>query len=227
MARTLVDGKLRNTARVARRRCGAHASVTRSLDRAVSAAARCDNIASLRGIEGAAAAAWYAAWPGFFVSCDAQFKFRGRSRRPPEDAVNALLSYLYAVVTGAAAAAASTAGLDQNVGFYHTERPGRPALALDLVEPLRPAIVDTAVIAAVRNGEFSAACFEPPQPDGGVMLSADGRRRAIGILERRLSTSLIYDGTELTWRAAISRHSQLLARGLCNGRLDIPAPIPK
>lgn len=226
VARTLVEAKLRSTARAAHRRFGAGAPVTRTLDRAVKSAARCDNAASLRGIEGAAAAAWYAAWPDIFKDCDPLFRFDGRTRRPPRDAVNALLSYLYAVTTGTAAAAANTAGLDQNVGFYHVERAGRPALALDLVEPLRPGLVDTAVIAAVRNHEFSLACFESPL-DGGVRLTADGRRRALGVLERRLSTCLTYDGTEMTWRAAICRHAQLLARGLRDGRLDVLVPMAK
>lgn len=226
IARTLVVGKLRNTARIARRRCGAHAAVTKTLDRAVTAAERSSDASGLRGIEGAAAAAWYAAWPGFLENAADLFAFEGRSRRPPRDAVNALLSYLYAVTTGTAAAAACSAGLDQNVGFFHAERPGRPALALDLVEPLRPTIVDTAVIAAIRNGEFSGASFET-RPDGGVLLSSDGRRRALGVVERRLSTSLVYDGSEMTWRAAISHHALLLARGLRAGRFAVPVPIPK
>ncbi|MCB1329098.1 MAG: CRISPR-associated endonuclease Cas1 [Maritimibacter sp.] len=226
LAKILVEGKLRGTARLARRRCGANAAVTNTLLRSLTSVARCDSAASLRGIEGAAAAAWYAAWPAFFDECGPLFRFDGRSRRPPRDAVNALLSYLYAVTAGTAAAAANLAGLDQNVGFYHAERPGRPALALDLVEPLRPVLVDTAVIAAIRNREFSHACFET-QPEGGVSLSLDGRRRALGLIERRLSTVLSYDGADMTWRAAISRHAQLLARGLRDGRLDVSVPAPK
>lgn len=137
LARDLICAKLTAAARLARRRAGAKAEVTAALDRAARAAGRARGEATLRGIEGAAAAAWYGAWPGFLKRDDPLCAFDGRSRRPPRDAVNALLSYLYAVTTGMAASAVSAAGLDPAVGLYHAERPGRPALALDLVEPFR------------------------------------------------------------------------------------------
>ena len=225
-ARDLIEGKLQNTARIARRRLGARSKTVRSLVKASLSSQKCQSLSSLRGIEGAAAAAWFGTWSEFLADSDEMFAFDGRSRRPARDATNALLSYLYAITTGTAAAAAAAAGLDPNVGFYHSERPGRPALALDLVEPLRPAVVDTAVIAAIRNGEFSEASFET-QPDGAVRLTAEGRRQALNILERRLSTSFCYAGKEMTWRTAICHHAVLLAKALRSGSISAPIPLPR
>lgn len=222
-ARASVRAKLEATTRLARRRLGARDQITRRLRRATKTAARARSASALRGIEGAAAAAWYSAWPRMLGKDDPLFTFDGRTRRPPQDATNALLSYLYAVLTGTVSAAALGCGLDINVGFYHVERPGRPALALDLVEPFRPALVDTAIIAAIRHGEFDAQAFEHHE-GGAVRLSDAGRRQALELLERRLSTRLVYAGTEMSWRTAISRYCELFARSL--RQPDQPAPIP-
>lgn len=226
IARPLVAGKIRAASRIARRRGSAKAPLVRQLDKAARAALRARKPDELRGIEGAATAAWYAAWPDYLSRDDSLFLFDGRSRRPPRDAVNALLSYLYAVAAGTVAAGAAAAGLDPNVGFLHVERPGRPALALDLVEPVRIAVVDAAVIAAINNGEFASEDFER-HDDGGTRLTQAGRRQALAIFERRLSTVFRYDGVEMTWRAAIARHSLRLAQGLRRDTVDITPPLPK
>jgi len=225
IARDLVAAKLQATARLARRRGGARTPLVRQIDKAAAASARARTLDSLRGIEGAAAAAWYGAFPEFLDRDDPLFVFDGRTRRPPRDAVNALLSYLYAVASGIAASAAAAHGLDPTVGFYHVERPGRPALALDLVEPLRVAVVDAAVLAAINNGEFGDEDFRSGD-DGGVSLTETGRRHALGVIERRLSTAFHDAGRELTWRAAIGVHVQRLARGLRTGNLRAPLPQP-
>jgi len=226
LARPLVAGKISGAARLARRRGSAKAPLVRQLDKAARAALRARKPDELRGIEGAATAAWYAAWPDYLARDDSLFLFDGRTRRPPRDAVNALLSYLYAVAAGTTAAAAAAVGLDPNVGFLHGERAGRPALALDLVEPLRTAVVDAAVIAAINNGEFAGEDFERHE-DGGMRLTRAGRRQALAIFERRLSTVFRHDGVEMTWRAAIARHSARLAHGLRRGEVAFAPPLPQ
>jgi CRISPR-associated endonuclease Cas1 len=130
------------------------------------------------------------------------------------------------VAAGTTAAAAASVGLDPNVGFLHGERPGRPALALDLVEPMRTAVVDAAVIAAINNGEFAGEDFERRE-DGSMRLSKAGRRHALAVFERRLSTVFRYDGVEMTWRAAIARHAAQLAHGLRKGTLELAPPLPR
>lgn len=99
----------------------------------------------LRGHEGEAAAAYFAALPAI-LPAPWQSDFCGRSRRPPRDRVNALLSFGYALLTRDATAAAARVGLEPMLGFLHVVHPGRPALALDLIEPFRAAWVDTAVL---------------------------------------------------------------------------------
>jgi len=226
LARQTVSAKLATTARLARRRLGARDQVTRALRRGALQAGRARSAERLRGLEGAAAAAWFGAWGRMLGETDSLFTFDGRSRRPPRDATNALLSYLYAVLTGTITATSTACGLDPHVGYFHAQRPGRPALALDLVDPLRPAMVDTAVIAAIRHREFTTESFET-QPDGSFRLSRDGRRRALDILERRLSTHLVHNGTEMSWRQAITRYCQDFAAALRQGTMPPDPPMAR
>lgn len=171
IARGLVRGKISSAARLVARREGRRSAAARRLAKAAEAANAAHDLAELRGIEGAAARDWWAVFPTYLQARGALFEMRGRTRRPPQDAANALLSYLYAVVAGHTAVAALAAGLDPQVGFLHAERPGRPALALDLLEPLRHAVVDAAVLSAINNGEFKEAEFETPDGSGAVRLS--------------------------------------------------------
>ncbi|MBI1784182.1 CRISPR-associated endonuclease Cas1, partial [Candidatus Sumerlaeota bacterium] len=100
----------------------------------------------IRGIEGDAARAYFEIFDHLIVAQKEDFPFRGRSRRPPMDNVNALLSFLYALLAHDARSACESAGLDPAVGFLHRDRPGRPGLALDLMEELRPFLADRLVL---------------------------------------------------------------------------------
>lgn len=226
LARDLIEAKLNNTARLLKRRKGARCAETRRMGKLAHKVARARNLESLRGYEGAAASLWFGCLAEFITREDDLFIFNGRSRRPPADAVNALLSYLYAVLAGTVATAVLAAGMDPFVGFLHVTRPGRPALALDLMEPLRAAIVDSAIIAAVNNGEFAPGDFSSSS-EGAVLLSESGRRKALAVLERRLSVNLSYGGANMPWRAAIHQYASLFASGLRSGNLRITAPVPQ
>lgn len=224
-ARDLVGAKLRAASRLARRRSDARDPLVRMLHQTARKVARSRSEAALRGLEGAGAAAWYAAWPEFLRRDEPLFAFDGRNRRPPRDAVNSLLSYLYAVTTGLAANAALGAGLDPAVGLFHAERPGRPALALDLVEPFRVGVVDTAVLAAINGGRFDAADFETVE-NGGVLLSQAGKKKALMVLEDRLSTRFLADGARISWRDAMTRTAVRLAASLRSGTAQVRPPLP-
>ena len=216
IARSLIEAKIRGARYLLRRRLGARDESVRILLRQQRRAARASSRASLFGIEGAAAAAYWKAWPKLLRDDSDVFVFDGRSRRPPRDAVNALLSYLYAVVTGTCAAVALGVGLDPRIGFLHAERAGRPALALDLVEPLRAAVVDSTVIAAVNRRQFDADGFVF-DADRGVRLGDDGRRAALELIERRLSSETSWGGAAMTWRDAIGRYAAALAAHVRDG----------
>lgn len=207
LARRLVGGKVANMHAVLRRRAVLGPSVqsaAAALPGLAARAAVATDLDTLRGFEGAAAATYFGCWPTLLKGRATAVGFPGRTRRPPRDPINAALSYCYAVLTGECAAAALAAGLDPAAGFLHAARAGRPALALDLVEPFRPLVADAAVLFAMNSGELDSADFADG-PDG-IRLSDSGRRTALGALERRLESHCSGTGSaSLTYRTAIGR----------------------
>ncbi len=128
----------------------------------------------LRGIEGNAAKAYFCVFDTLLLTGDDSLRFHGRSRRPPKDPCNALLSFAYAVLTTDCIQALTCAGLDPYVGFLHGDRPGKPSLALDLMEELRPLLADRLVLRLINLHMVSAAMFEPSENDG-IYLNKEGR----------------------------------------------------
>lgn len=110
-----------------------------------------ETVDALRGLEGEAAAVYFAAFPPLVRVDDAAFAFGGRSRRPPLDRINALLSFLYAMLGHDCRSALEAHGLDPQVGFLHADRPGRASLALDLMEELRPVVADRLALSLVNR----------------------------------------------------------------------------
>ena len=193
IARQIVAGKIQNSRQILLR---AARDATGDLDRApLSGAAErlgsvlgrlhdIDDLDVIRGIEGEAARAYFNVF-GFMVRGDrAAFLFDGRSRRPPRDRVNAVLSFLYALVRGECASALEGVGLDPQVGYLHTLRPGRPALALDLMEELRPVLADRLALTLINRKQLSAADFETT-PGRAIHLTDDGRRAVISAFQKR------------------------------------------
>ncbi len=128
----------------------------------VKQAFKTTTIASLLGVEGSAANRYFHTFPRMLKTVDNQdvsFDFNGRNRRPPRDPVNALLSFAYAMLAREWTVCLSAVGLDPFRGFYHQPRFGRPSLALDMMEPFRPLVADSAVIMAINNGEVQPRDF--------------------------------------------------------------------
>jgi CRISPR-associated endonuclease Cas1 len=220
LARAFVDAKLIAGRRLLRRRLGADDRGCRRMEAARTALGRSRNADALRGHEGAAADAYFAAWPTLLAKAPAHLAFAGRSRRPPADPLNALLSYLYAVLHGRCVAAALAAGLEPGVGFLHSLRAGRHALALDLMEPFRPMVVDAAVLGGANNGEFPPVCFarDPSAAGQRWRLTAPGKRAALKAFERRLAQETRdRDGRQISLRQALTRQARELARALRAG----------
>ncbi len=130
----------------------------------------------LRGMEGAGSAAYFGVLDGMILQGKDTFYFHGRSRRPPLDPFNALLSFAYSLLANDCAAALESVGLDSYVGFLHRDRPGRASLALDLMEELRPCMADRFVLTLVNNRIIKADDFQ--QQEGGAVLLADEARRS-------------------------------------------------
>ena len=130
---------------------------------------------ALRGIEGRAAKIYFESWKHLVLSDDPAFQFSGRTRRPPLDCCNALMSYGYTILTGDFVQALEATGLDPQAGILHGDRPGKPALALDLMEPFRASITDQLVLRLINLKMLRENMFER-RADGGVYLTSDGRR---------------------------------------------------
>ena len=175
------------------------------------------DIESLLGVEGAAAAHYFQAFPSMLkMSGDSElgFSMEGRNRRPPTDPVNAMLSFGYSMLTRSFVVALSAVGFDPFRGFFHQPRYGRPALALDMMEPFRSLIVDSCVITAINNGQIDRSDFiETPV---GVNLTDKGRKRFIAIFERRLDREVTHPhfGYAVEYRRLFEMQARLLARFL-------------
>ena len=173
-------------------------------------------VEQLLGLEGNLAARYFANFARLLSprDFDSAWDFNNRNRRPPLDPVNAMLSFGYAMLAKECTVALLAEGLDPWWGLYHQPRHGRPALALDLMEELRPLVVDSAVITAVNTGMVAARDFT--RSKAGCILTATGRKAFIRAYEARLDqlvTHPLFD-YRCSWRSIIRLQARLLARWL-------------
>lgn len=136
-----------------------------------------DTVDLMRGSEGEAANLYFSVFDHLIRSPDGEMRWRSRSRRPPLDPVNALLSFLYTLLTHDCRSACESVGLDPAVGFLHRDRPGRPSLALDLMEELRPVLVDRLALSLINRRQLRARDFETR--DGGAVIMSDEARKTV------------------------------------------------
>lgn len=205
MARAIVAGKLKNSRtnlqRGARESADADeaATLTRtsdSLAASIRAAATANNMDALRGVEGEAARGYFAAL-NLVVKPQARaaFALNGRTRRPPLDRFNALISFLYAMLMNDCRAACEAAGLDAQLGFLHAVRPGRAALALDLQEEFRSILCDRLALTLINRAQIGAADFDERE-GGAVMLGEKGRRTVVTAWQERKQEEITHPLTE-------------------------------
>jgi CRISPR-associated protein Cas1 len=183
-----------------------------------------EGIDALRGAEGEAAQNYFAVFNHLVRSTEPEIQFRGRSRRPPLDSVNALLSFLYTLLTHDCRSAAEGVGLDPAVGFLHRDRPGRPSLALDLMEELRPVLADRLALSLLNRRQLRARDFET-RDGGAVTLTDDGRKTVLTAWAERKKEERRHPFLEETAPLGLVPHlqAQLLARHL-RGDLDAYPP---
>ncbi len=212
IARAIVAGKIKNQRTMIRRSLGSEAKGhLQALSLLIHRAERSADADELLGFEGAAALRYFEAFAEM-LKIGTGFEITGRNRRPPTDPINALLSFGYAMLVKEALAAVIAVGFEPGLGFYHRPRPGRPSLALDLMEEFRPLIVDSTVLSAINGQELRASHFD--RRGKAVVLTHDGRRTFIGAIERRLRSTIAHPvfGYEVTYRRAIYVQARLLAR---------------
>ena len=226
LARQVVGGKVRNARTVLRRNHPTLPETAKDeLLRLAEAAERAATMETLLGLEGAAGKLYFRHFGGMLKAerLPRAFSFEGRNRRPPADPVNALLSFVYALLVKDLTVAALAAGFDPYMGFYHQPHFGRPALALDLAEEFRPLVGDSVVLGLVNTGEVGPDDFVVR--GGACALTAGGRRAVIGAYERRLGTPVTHPtfGYAVSYRRTLEIQSRLLARAMTN---EIPAYVP-
>ncbi len=214
LARWIVAVKIENQ-RVLLRRNAKHSPVEgslKSLRECRSKAAKAESMETLRGIEGYAAKVYWGIFPSLLHHKDGVQPMKGRNRRPPKDPTNALLSFGYTMLLRDFMTALHGAGMDPLYGFYHAIVPGRPALALDLMEAFRPLVVDSTVLRAVNEGSFAAGDFV--QGDGFCVLKPNPKKRWIRAYERRVDEMVTHPvfGYRLSYRRIFTLEARLLGR---------------
>ncbi|MCY4589124.1 MAG: CRISPR-associated endonuclease Cas1 [Alphaproteobacteria bacterium] len=241
-ARDLVAAKIVNQRTILRRNWRgdpAHRkTVLTRLERIRRSVTGAPSITVLLGLEGDAAATYFRALSGLLAPPEtrkspgadtelALFRFEARNRRPPCDPVNAMLSLAYAMLTRNLSVTLATVGLDPYRGFYHAPRYGKPALALDVMEPFRPLIADSVVLSVVNTGEVSATDFVTATT--GTALTSTGRRRFVAAFERRLSQETTHPlfGYRLSMRRLLFLQSRLLCRYLQGELAKYPHYLPR
>lgn len=184
-----------------------------------------EDLDSLRGLEGAAATAYFGVFDQLILGNKAVFHFTTRSRRPPMDPVNALLSFAYSLLSHDCASALESVGLDSYVGFLHRDRPGRSSLALDLMEELRPCIADRFVLSCINNRIFQKSDFDYRE-NGAVFLNEKGRRTFLQRWQERKKDTLTHPflGEKIPWGLVPYLQAMLLARHL-RGDLEAYPPF--
>jgi CRISP-associated protein Cas1 len=231
LARAFVAAKIANQRTLLRRNWKPEEKPDRALaelKRMQRQAERADGLDSLLGIEGQAAAIYFGHFKGLLSAAgeDASvvqaFDFTQRNRRPPTDPVNALLSFAYTLLVRTLTVTLQAVGFDPFRGFYHQPRYGRPALALDLMEPFRPLLADSAVIQVINNGEVHPSDFVSAA--GSVNLAPDGRKRFIAAFERRMSHEVTHPlfGYRLEYRRLLELQARLLGRFLLGELAEFP-----
>ena len=190
--------------------------------------ARAETMDSVRGCEGDAARCYFEVFDQMIRQQRDSFRFTTRSRRPPLDRINALLSFVYSVLTHDMASALEAVGLDPAVGFLHTDRPGRLSLALDLLEEFRPLIADRLVLSLLNRRQVTPDGFET-QPGGAVLMDEKIRKTLLTALTQRKKETVTHPllGEQLTIGLLPHIQARLLARHLRGDIDQYPALVLK
>lgn len=193
-------------------------SAARDMQACFDRAERASDMDELRGHEGAAAAVYFREFAGMFKESAggiaARFSASGRQRRPPPDPINSVLSFGYSMLTNECVAACRLASLEPTIGALHATRPGRPALALDLMEPFRPLIADSVAVSAFNRGELVEGHFLDTA--AGCALTDSGRKGFFSAYGRRMDTEVTHPVFEyrLSYRRMLMLHARLIAAWL-------------
>lgn len=219
LARAITVAKIANQRTLLmRNHVGLPPRIASDLQECVNSAERATTMDELRGHEGNAAAIYFANFAGLFKQgvseIAASFVSNGRQRRPPPDPINGVLSFGYSMLAHECTAACRLASLEPTLGALHATRPGRPALALDLMEPFRPLIADSVAVSAFNRGELAEGHFL--NTAAGCALTDSGRKGFFSAYGRRMDTEVKHPVFEyrLSYRRMLMLHARLVAAWL-------------
>ena len=193
----MIGGKIQNYRNILKRYVrdyGENESINKTvriLEHAKHDALKSEDKTSLIGYEGIASSAYFDVLPILILNQKTDFPFNGRNRRPPKDAVNAMLSFAYTLIANDVSAALETIGLDPYVGFLHTLRPGRTSLALDMMEELRAYLGDRFVLSMINKKQITSKDFLY-QGDEGVIMTDKGKKSFITAWQNRKRDVIIH-----------------------------------
>jgi len=218
LASCIVKAKIHNQRVMLMRNGHADESVLKKMATLRDSCRSQPSLSSLRGVEGSAAALYFENFEGM-LKPDMKFDFQGRNRRPPKDPVNALLSMAYSMLAKELTGIAYTVGLDPFLGFFHSPRYGRPALALDMMEEFRPLIADSTVLTLLNRGEVTPVDFT--YSSRGVLLGDSARRQFWRAWTRRLDTEITHPvfGYKMSYRRMLMVQMRQLWR-YCRGDIN-------
>ncbi|MGI6404094.1 MAG: type I-C CRISPR-associated endonuclease Cas1c [Oscillospiraceae bacterium] len=229
IAKSMMIGKLFNTRWVIERATRDHGlrldvnklkSASRQIQQSLEQVPKCQTLEELRGVEGEGAMRYFGVFDDLILQQKEDFTFTGRNRRPPLDKVNALLSFVYMLLSNDTASALETVGLDPYVGFLHRDRPGRASLALDVMEELRPVMADRFVLSLINKREVNSKGFTV-QENGAVIMDDTTRKTVLNAWQTRKQETITHPFLEekIQWGLLPYVQSMLLARYL-RGDLD-------
>lgn len=229
VAKNCITGKIYNARWVLERATRDHSmqvdveklkAASENLKNSLSLVRDCQSTEQLRGFEGEAAKVYFGVFDELILQQKKDFSFHGRSRRPPMDNVNALLSFVYTLLTNMVTSALETVGLDPYVGCLHTERPGRVSLALDLVEELRPVLADRFVVSLINKRMVTGKVFKAKE-NGAVLMDDETRKILLTEWQNKKKETLMHPflNEKVEWGIVPYVQAMLLARYL-RGDLD-------
>jgi CRISPR-associated protein Cas1 len=190
------------------------------LGKLVETVGRTAGLEEIRGHEGDAARVYFGVFDHLITASKEEFFFRGRSRRPPTDNMNALLSFIYTLLVHDAVAALEAVGLDPAVGYLHRDRPGRPSLGLDLMEELRPVVADRLALSLVNRRQVQGSGFRKTE-GGGVTMDDATRKEVLVAYQKRKQEEILHPFLQEKVAFGLTPHVQamVLAR-FVRGDLD-------
>ena len=231
LARSFILGKLANSRTVLMRALRDHGPnpemtrVTDGIADSMRRALRASDIDTLRGLEGEAANHYFSVFNGMVLSQRPAFTMSNRTRRPPLDPLNALLSFLYTILAHDCVSALEAVGLDPQIGFLHTLRPGRPSLALDIMEEFRAILADRVALTLINLSQITDKGFSTSE-SGAVVMDDDTRKAVLQAWQKKKQETIHHPFFDENIEIGLLPHAQalLLARHL-RGDLDAYPPF--